>query len=143
MSSDPGAKSLLTRFEDDMEAELRECLKAMPLYDPSDEVFAEANLLKSICIGYNTNRQNPPATIDLEIEGDKCFILHMAIIPVMRRKGVGRVLFGCIEAFCRKRSIKEMIVTPSGVGRQFWPAMGFKPHPGTEVLVKLITIPGN
>lgn len=63
--------------------------------------------------------------IDLQIEGHTGFILNIAIPHDGRRRGYGRALYGCVEKLFKEMGCSKARVSASGIGRKFWPAMGF------------------
>jgi ribosomal protein S18 acetylase RimI-like enzyme len=95
----------------------------------------------NLCVGYNVNafrraslagkKDGPVAEISIQLEGDRCYVLSIAVRKDQGRRGFGRRLYQAVEAFCAGRGVREMELCPSGMGLLFWPAMGFievEPH---------------
>lgn len=112
----------------DLNETLKECLERVPCFQPSDETFA-LHREKSILIGYNTNKKDPIASFNLQIDGHICYILDLEVREDSRRKGLGRQLFYAIQKFCLRRGCSQIQTTPSGMGKLFWPVMGFELMP--------------
>lgn len=106
----------------------RECIENVACFNPEDETFA-LQYEHSVLIGYNTNVKDPIASFNLQIDGRVCYILDLEVRADLRRNGIGRQLFYAIQKLCLRRGCTEIQTTPSGMGKLFWPVLGFEPMP--------------
>lgn len=130
--------------------QLREELKKCPFYQDDDTIYVlkkefDYTKIESapvrfgdclrtgevIYIGYNARRRHPLdaitsiASFTCQIENGTCDILGIEVHPDHWRKGYGRMLIGVISTFAKSLNCKEMSTFPSGMGKLFWPSMGF------------------
>lgn len=136
-----------------MDAELfRKCLSKLTFYRPDDEVHAVRSSRGALCAGYNVNIKGqlrrreidrPPAIAEasIQVELPICYIIRVEVAQEFWRKGYGKQLLGCIADFALQCKCDKLVTTPSGMGRLFWPAMGFKPEPDQVQAFKILEAP--
>jgi len=84
-----------------------------------------------------TNNRAAIIRTNLQVEGEKCYILDIEVREDKFRHGFGRSLFDCIERFALRLGCKDLETTPSGMGKLFWPKMGFIPDGPISAIKKL------
>ncbi len=67
---------------------------------------------------------------DIQIRDKVGDVLSLQIEEEYWRQGKGRQLYGCIERFFIERGCAMAVTSPSGMGYDFWPAIGFRPREG-------------
>ena len=106
----------------------RRCLALdFTLYRPEHRVRAHA-FGEKLFLSYlteNTHRRDVQTYCDLQLEDDLCYVNGFRVRSFSRRLGFGRELYSATERFAQERGCAEIVLTPSGQGKLFWPEMGF------------------
>lgn len=125
---------------DKIEKAFKEYLEMASCYKSTDDTYVNRSG-DSILLGYNVNnKKDPVAEFSLQFDGPICYILSIEVRKDSRRKGVGRELFRGIQRLCLRCLCTEIQTTPSGMGKAFWPAMGFVPFGSVGSIKKLYPI---
>lgn len=78
--------------------------------------------------GVAAGYKNPDIDFGIQVLNGTCYILWIEVAALYRRKGIGRSVVSRIEKFARLHGCKILEATPSGMGCQFFPAIGFTMH---------------
>lgn len=121
----------------------RESLDSFSLFSEDHQIRASQNG-SVVTLRYATHPileiPQTKAILNVHIDERKGDIIYLAIDPAIRRRGVGRELYGQIEGFFKKVNCNLITLCASGIGEKFWPEMGYRPiSPENSKLIKYLT----
>jgi len=98
-----------------------------PLARESDRVQVHEHGNKTAIAYLTSSSQIRSGTthFELELREDICDVLGIGIEEKHLSKGYGTQLYKTIEDFARTYGCKRIQTTKSGMGKSFWPSMGF------------------
>lgn len=117
---------------------LRNCVKELSFYDGKNDVGA-SKTDNGISLWYRTIHYVPlrewheSTRFDIEINSSENLIdiLNFHVLDGERRKGYGTEMIESIDSFAKEIEIPFVRVFPSGIGKYFYPELGFTPiNPG-------------
>lgn len=123
---------------------MKQCLeRRFPLYH-SDHIVQALPLPTEgvFWVGYRTSRRNIPmgtTHLDINIQGDTCFLLSIELEPQNRGLGFGRNLYRTVEEFAKLAGSGVVRMTPSGetpsgkTRRDYMLGLGYEPIGDREV----------
>ena len=141
-------ENLTTKDQERLCTVLRESLERhFPLYSQTNQILAAPiNNTNTTWIGYftgNTPIQEEATHLDLNIEGNICFLLSIGLDQEERGKGHGRALYKAVEEFATIIGCSSVQMTASGqtktgeTRKEYMLRLGYTPLGDIEVKKKL------
>lgn len=122
---------------------VRAHLSEFPLYNPNHYVSVFAEIKEPhTCIRYAPSRNSALAiretSFALEIKEVQGDVLWISIQEEHRNRGHGRQLYEAIERVLRELNCTSVQTFPSGMGKYFWPRMGFTTFDHPAMIEKIL-----